>query len=138
MKERRKEGRAFEIKCSYETVSLTSANFHFSRVRYLAKKNVTQDTNDQTISFVQPNEAIFVPSMSVGTENDTFTVLNLAVAVSAVNKAPFPNTSGLACPEGLELLLCLLCCNSPKNIPPAVVLSGVMGIWNNEKIIAVT
>ncbi|KFO37561.1 Platelet glycoprotein 4 [Fukomys damarensis] len=53
------------------------------RVRYLAKENVTQDPEDHTVSFVQPNGAIFVPSMSVGSENDTFTVLNLAVAVAA-------------------------------------------------------
>lgn len=52
------------------------------RVRYLAKENVTQDPEDHTVSFVQPNGAIFVPSMSVGSENDTFTVLNLAVAAA--------------------------------------------------------
>lgn len=52
------------------------------RVRYLAKENVTQHPEDHTVSFVQPNGAIFVPSMSVGTENDTFTVLNLAVAAA--------------------------------------------------------
>lgn len=52
------------------------------RVRYLAKENITQDPEDHTVSFVQPNGAIFEPSLSVGTENDTFTVLNLAVAVS--------------------------------------------------------
>lgn len=54
-----------------------------SRVRYLAKENITQDYENNTVSFVQPNGAIFEPSLSVGTENDTFTVLNLAVAVSA-------------------------------------------------------
>ncbi|KAM5236985.1 platelet glycoprotein 4 isoform 4-T4 [Ctenodactylus gundi] len=48
------------------------------RVRYLAKENVTHE--NYTVSFMQPNGAIFEPSMSVGTENDTFTVLNLAVA----------------------------------------------------------
>uniref|UniRef100_A0A5F9C647 Platelet glycoprotein 4 n=1 Tax=Oryctolagus cuniculus TaxID=9986 RepID=A0A5F9C647_RABIT len=52
------------------------------RVRYLAKENVTQDPEDHTVSFVQPNGAIFEPSLSVGTENDTFTVLNLAVAAA--------------------------------------------------------
>uniref|UniRef100_A0A8D2D7T2 Platelet glycoprotein 4 n=1 Tax=Sciurus vulgaris TaxID=55149 RepID=A0A8D2D7T2_SCIVU len=50
------------------------------RVRFLAKENITQDPEDNTVSFVQPNAAIFEPSLSVGTENDTFTVLNLAVA----------------------------------------------------------
>uniref|UniRef100_A0A8C9CRL1 Platelet glycoprotein 4 n=1 Tax=Phocoena sinus TaxID=42100 RepID=A0A8C9CRL1_PHOSS len=50
------------------------------RVRYLAKENITQDSETHTVSFLQPNGAIFEPSLSVGTENDTFTVLNLAVA----------------------------------------------------------
>lgn len=52
------------------------------RVRYLAKENITQDNDDHTVSFVQPNGAIFVPSLSVGTEDDNFTVLNLAVAAA--------------------------------------------------------
>lgn len=52
------------------------------RVRYLAKENITQDPSDSTVSFVQPNGAIFEPSLSVGTENDNFTVLNLAVAAA--------------------------------------------------------
>lgn len=52
------------------------------RVRYLAKENITQDPEDSTVSFVQPNGAIFEPSLSVGTENDNFTVLNLAVAAA--------------------------------------------------------
>uniref|UniRef100_A0A8D0SI17 Platelet glycoprotein 4 n=1 Tax=Sus scrofa TaxID=9823 RepID=A0A8D0SI17_PIG len=50
------------------------------RVRYLAKKNIVQDPKTHTVSFLQPKGAIFEPSLSVGTENDTFTVLNLAVA----------------------------------------------------------
>ena len=54
----------------------------FFRVRYLAKENITQDSETHTVSFLQPNGAIFEPSLSVGTESDTFTVLNLAVAVS--------------------------------------------------------
>ncbi|XP_041489672.1 platelet glycoprotein 4 [Microtus oregoni] len=53
------------------------------RVRYLAKENITQDGVNHTVSFVQPNGAIFEPSLSVGTENDTFTVLNLAVAAAS-------------------------------------------------------
>uniref|UniRef100_A0A8C8XE22 Platelet glycoprotein 4 n=1 Tax=Panthera leo TaxID=9689 RepID=A0A8C8XE22_PANLE len=59
------------------------------RVRYLAKKNITHDPENHTVSFLQPNEAIFEPSLSAGTENDTWTVLNLAVAA-----APhlYPNT----------------------------------------------
>ncbi|XP_068828641.1 platelet glycoprotein 4-like [Capricornis sumatraensis] len=50
------------------------------RVRYLAKENITQDPETHTVSFLQPNGAIFEPSLSVGTEDDTFTILNLAVA----------------------------------------------------------
>ncbi|KAM9077356.1 platelet glycoprotein 4 isoform 2-T9 [Megaptera novaeangliae] len=50
------------------------------RVRYLAKENITQDSETHTVSFLQPNGAIFEPSLSVGTESDTFTILNLAVA----------------------------------------------------------
>ncbi|KAM9698632.1 platelet glycoprotein 4-like [Dama dama] len=50
------------------------------RVRYLAKENIIQDSETHTVSFLQPNGAIFEPSLSVGTEDDTFTVLNLAVA----------------------------------------------------------
>ncbi|TKC53600.1 hypothetical protein EI555_015433 [Monodon monoceros] len=51
-----------------------------NKVRYLAKENITQDSETHTVSFLQPNGAIFEPSLSVGPENDTFTVLNLAVA----------------------------------------------------------
>ncbi|KAI5946589.1 Platelet glycoprotein 4 [Manis javanica] len=53
------------------------------RVRYLAKENITHDSENHTVSFLQPNGAIFEPSLSVGTENDSFTVLNLAVAAAA-------------------------------------------------------
>uniref|UniRef100_A0A8C6CH15 Platelet glycoprotein 4 n=1 Tax=Moschus moschiferus TaxID=68415 RepID=A0A8C6CH15_MOSMO len=52
------------------------------RVRYLAKENITQDPETHTVSFLQPNGAIFEPSLSVGTEDDTFTILNLAVAAA--------------------------------------------------------
>ncbi|CAO2617186.1 Platelet glycoprotein 4 [Lemmus lemmus] len=52
------------------------------RVRYLSKENIIQNPEDNTVSFVQPNGAIFEPSLSVGTENDNFTVLNLAVAAA--------------------------------------------------------
>ncbi|TKC53592.1 hypothetical protein EI555_015425, partial [Monodon monoceros] len=51
-------------------------------VRYLAKENITHDSKTHTVSFLQPNGAIFEPSLSVGPENDTFTVLNLAVAAA--------------------------------------------------------
>nr|XP_028602948.1 platelet glycoprotein 4 isoform X2 [Podarcis muralis] len=48
------------------------------RVRYLPKENITQH-NDSTVSFYQPNIALFQPDLSVGPENDTFTIVNLAV-----------------------------------------------------------
>lgn len=50
------------------------------RTRYLGKENITYDSF--TASFVQPAGAIFVPSMSVGSEEDRVTCLNLFVAVS--------------------------------------------------------
>lgn len=59
--------------------------FWISRVRYLPKENVTEGENG-TISYMLPNAAKFEPDMSVGTENDTMTVLNLAVAVSKETK----------------------------------------------------
>ncbi|NWU33907.1 CD36 protein, partial [Hylia prasina] len=59
------------------------------RVRYLPKENVTEGENG-TISYMLPNVAYFEPDMSVGTENDTLTVLNLAVvAVPAVFPGSF-------------------------------------------------
>ncbi|CAN8210608.1 unnamed protein product [Coccothraustes coccothraustes] len=58
------------------------------RVRYLPKVNVTESENG-TISYMLPNIANFEPDMSVGTENDTLTILNLAVvAVPSV----YPST----------------------------------------------
>ncbi|XP_012709645.2 platelet glycoprotein 4 [Fundulus heteroclitus] len=47
--------------------------------RYLAKDNITFHHN-HTVSYLLPNGAIFEPSMSVGTEEDKITSLNLAVA----------------------------------------------------------
>lgn len=52
------------------------------RVRYLPKDNITHDSMSNTVSFVQPNAAIFEPSLSVGSEDDNFTILNLAVAAA--------------------------------------------------------
>ncbi|KAM8973017.1 platelet glycoprotein 4 [Pelodytes ibericus] len=51
------------------------------RVRHVPKLNVTQHQNS-TVSFWQPNEAIFEPSLSNGSEHDLYTVLNLAVAAA--------------------------------------------------------
>ena len=70
--------------------------FLFFRVRYLAKENITHDTENHLVSFVQPNGAIFEPSLSVGTEDDTMTVLNLAVAVSEQQHYLFWNTLELS------------------------------------------
>ncbi|KAL7371478.1 hypothetical protein ABVT39_027680 [Epinephelus coioides] len=49
------------------------------RTRYLAKENVTFNPN-QTVSYLLPMGAIFEPSMSVGSEEEKVTSLNLAVA----------------------------------------------------------
>nr|UJU86735.1 fatty acid translocase [Mylopharyngodon piceus] len=49
------------------------------RIRFLPKTNITFNDNF-TVSFVLPAGAIFEPGMSVGTEEDIFTSLNLAVA----------------------------------------------------------
>ncbi|XP_009461188.1 PREDICTED: platelet glycoprotein 4 isoform X2 [Nipponia nippon] len=51
------------------------------RVRYLPKENITENS-DGTISYMLPNIAHFEPDMSVGTENDTITCLNLAVVAA--------------------------------------------------------
>nr|XP_033470488.1 platelet glycoprotein 4 [Epinephelus lanceolatus] len=49
------------------------------RTRYLAKEKVTFNPN-QTVSYLLPMGAIFEPSMSVGSEEEKVTSLNLAVA----------------------------------------------------------
>uniref|UniRef100_A0A3B5AAG5 Platelet glycoprotein 4 n=1 Tax=Stegastes partitus TaxID=144197 RepID=A0A3B5AAG5_9TELE len=51
------------------------------KTRYLPKENVTFNPN-HTASFLLPVGAIFEPTMSVGSEEDMVTSLNLAVAVS--------------------------------------------------------
>lgn len=56
-----------------------------TRTRYLPKANITY--GDLTVSFVQPAGAIFVPSMSVGSEEDNVTCLNLFVAVSVAGRS---------------------------------------------------
>uniref|UniRef100_A0A8C5URJ7 Platelet glycoprotein 4 n=1 Tax=Microcebus murinus TaxID=30608 RepID=A0A8C5URJ7_MICMU len=72
-----------EVMVNSSNIKVKQRGPYTYRVRYLAKDNITQDPEDHTVSFVQPNGAIFEPSLSVGTENDTFTVLNLAVAAAA-------------------------------------------------------
>lgn len=69
----------------------------YFRVRYLSKDNITHDPMTNTVSFVQPNGAIFEPSLSVGSENDNFTILNLAVAVSILTKLLVLKYSGIHC-----------------------------------------
>uniref|UniRef100_A0A8D0GSG0 Platelet glycoprotein 4 n=1 Tax=Sphenodon punctatus TaxID=8508 RepID=A0A8D0GSG0_SPHPU len=59
------------------------------RMRYLPKENITQHS-DYTVSYFLPNIARFEPDMSVGSENDTFTCINLAVVA-----APAMYKSGL-------------------------------------------
>ncbi|XP_075967940.1 platelet glycoprotein 4 [Anarhichas minor] len=49
------------------------------KTRYFAKENITFNSN-HTASFLLPVGAIFEPSMSVGSEEDKITSLNLAVA----------------------------------------------------------
>ncbi|XP_003972763.2 platelet glycoprotein 4 [Takifugu rubripes] len=48
------------------------------KTRYLPRDNITY--GDITVSFVLPAGAIFIPSMSVGLEEDNVTCLNLVVA----------------------------------------------------------
>lgn len=72
-----------EVMINSTNVKVRQVGPYTYRVRYLAKENITHDTLSNTVSFVQPNGAIFEPALSVGTENDTFTVLNLAVAAAA-------------------------------------------------------
>ncbi|XP_022054838.2 platelet glycoprotein 4 [Acanthochromis polyacanthus] len=49
------------------------------RTRYLPKENITFHSNN-TVAFLLPMGAIFEPLMSVGSEEDNITSLNLAVA----------------------------------------------------------
>ncbi|XP_051890108.1 platelet glycoprotein 4 [Pristis pectinata] len=51
------------------------------RVRYLPKSNVEVNDN-YTVSYLQPYSAIFEPNMSVGSERDKLTALNLAAAAA--------------------------------------------------------
>ncbi|XP_018111243.2 platelet glycoprotein 4 [Xenopus laevis] len=59
-------------------------------VRYLPKENITQHQNN-TVSYWQPNGAIFQREGSCGSEEDKYTVLNLAVAAAP---AMFPALQG--------------------------------------------
>ncbi|KAM6437617.1 platelet glycoprotein 4 isoform 3-T20 [Liasis olivaceus] len=59
------------------------------KMRYKPKENITE-LEDGTVSYLQPNIIIFQPDMSIGSENDTITTVNLAVVA-----APALFTSGL-------------------------------------------
>ncbi|KAM3926317.1 platelet glycoprotein 4 [Leptodactylus fuscus] len=50
-------------------------------VRHVPKSNVTQNNNN-TVTFYQPNEAVFQRHMSIGPDDDQYTVLNLGVAAA--------------------------------------------------------
>ncbi|KAM7119945.1 platelet glycoprotein 4 isoform 2-T13 [Molossus nigricans] len=69
-----------EVIANSSNIKVKQVGPYTYRVRYLAKENITHDSDNYTVSFVQPNGAMFEPTLSVGSENDTFTVLNLAVA----------------------------------------------------------
>uniref|UniRef100_A0A8C7F474 Platelet glycoprotein 4 n=1 Tax=Oncorhynchus kisutch TaxID=8019 RepID=A0A8C7F474_ONCKI len=69
------------------------------KTRYLPKENITANPENHTISFLLPAGAIFEPSLSVGSEEDSVTSLNLAVAYSN----PLPFTS---CIWGVSPILC--------------------------------
>ncbi|XP_077194148.1 platelet glycoprotein 4 isoform X2 [Paroedura picta] len=58
------------------------------RFRYLPKQNITENP-DSTLSYFLPNIARFEPDLSIGPENDTFTIINLAVVSAPVL---YPNT----------------------------------------------
>ncbi|XP_053113886.1 platelet glycoprotein 4 [Hemicordylus capensis] len=61
--------------------NLTQKGPYTYRVRYLPKTDIVEN-NDSTVSFYQPNIALFEPDMSVGPENDNITLVNLAVVAA--------------------------------------------------------
>uniref|UniRef100_A0A7N9ANQ0 Platelet glycoprotein 4 n=1 Tax=Mastacembelus armatus TaxID=205130 RepID=A0A7N9ANQ0_9TELE len=63
------------------------------RIRYLPKENITFNPN-HTASFLLPQGAIFEPSMSVGSEEDKITTLNLAVAYNGTYDGYYTVFSG--------------------------------------------
>ncbi|XP_049639322.1 platelet glycoprotein 4-like [Suncus etruscus] len=71
-----------EVAVNSSNIKLKQKGPYTYRVRYLAKENITHDHENNTVSFIEPNGAIFVPSLSAGTENDTVTVLNMAVVAA--------------------------------------------------------
>uniref|UniRef100_A0A8C9T333 Platelet glycoprotein 4 n=1 Tax=Scleropages formosus TaxID=113540 RepID=A0A8C9T333_SCLFO len=75
----------FEVKNPVQVVEngsipqVTEKGPYTYRIRYLPKENVTEHSNN-TIAFLLPAGAIFEPLLSVGLEEDSVTILNLAVA----------------------------------------------------------
>lgn len=86
------------------------------RTRYLPKENITYGST--TISYVQLAGAIFVPSMSVGSEEDNVTCLNLVVAVSVAPQPLLSSWSWLVFVGGVYKVL----------RPPAGVREKMRGV----------
>lgn len=88
------------------------------RTRYLPKESVSFNAN-HTVSFLLPMGAIFEPSMSVGTEEDNITSLNLVVAVSVPRLCVDSQIKQGCCGQQMLFLvhktLMLTCC-VPKNV----------------------
>ncbi|XP_060100645.1 platelet glycoprotein 4 [Heteronotia binoei] len=71
---------------------LTQRGPYTYRMRYLPKQNITENP-DSTVSYFLPNIARFEPALSIGPENDTYTVVNLAVvAAPALYPSSFVQT----------------------------------------------
>ncbi|XP_038597049.1 platelet glycoprotein 4 [Tachyglossus aculeatus] len=70
-----------EVRVNSSKIVVKQKGPYTYRVRFLPKTNITKNP-DNTISFMQPNAAVFEPSMSVGSENDTLTTINLAVVAA--------------------------------------------------------
>ncbi|XP_072529613.1 platelet glycoprotein 4 isoform X2 [Salminus brasiliensis] len=58
------------------------------RTRYIPKQNISFSEN-HTVSFLLPAGAVFEPSLSVGSEEDTVTSINLAVAYNNTFDGPY-------------------------------------------------
>ncbi|KAJ8007116.1 hypothetical protein DPEC_G00114220 [Dallia pectoralis] len=59
------------------------------RTRYMPKTQIMPNPENHTVSFLLPMGAIFEPSMSVGSEGDYVTALNMAVAAGYKLLPPF-------------------------------------------------
>ncbi|XP_029472336.1 platelet glycoprotein 4 [Rhinatrema bivittatum] len=87
----------FDVSNSLEVITqgakpkLTQKGPYTYRVRYLSKENITMEES-HTVSYVQPNSAVFQPDMSIGSESDIVTTLNLAVAAAP---SLFPDILGI-------------------------------------------